>query len=91
MYFQDRSAYSAAEKYVDRFWEYINRSQTQDAEFIFWEYINGIFVAACTNRETCALSKEPVLSMKYIQYFSFFSTSFLFKAYNIINLLKLDC
>jgi hypothetical protein len=24
---QDRSAYSAAVKYVDRFWEYINRSQ----------------------------------------------------------------
>jgi hypothetical protein len=27
VYFQDRSAYSAAGKYVDRSWEYINRSQ----------------------------------------------------------------
>ncbi len=29
-YFQDRSAYSAAGKYVDRSWEYINRSQTHE-------------------------------------------------------------
>jgi hypothetical protein len=28
IYFQDQSAYSAAGKYVDRFWEYISRSQT---------------------------------------------------------------
>ncbi len=28
IYFQDRSAFSAAGKYVDRSWEYINRSQT---------------------------------------------------------------
>jgi hypothetical protein len=30
IYSQDRSAYSAAGKYVDRFWEYINRSQTYE-------------------------------------------------------------
>jgi hypothetical protein len=30
IYFQDRSAYSAAGKYEDQSWEYINRSQTQD-------------------------------------------------------------
>ncbi len=30
IYFQDRSAYSAAGKYVDRSWEYINRSQTHE-------------------------------------------------------------
>ncbi len=29
-YFQDRFAYSAAGKYVDRSWEYINRSQTHE-------------------------------------------------------------
>ncbi len=30
IYFQDGSAYSAAGKYVDRSWEYINRSQTHE-------------------------------------------------------------
>ncbi len=30
LYFQDRYAYSATGKYVDRFWEYINRSQTHE-------------------------------------------------------------
>ncbi len=30
IYSQDRSAYCAAGKYVDRFWEYINRSQTHE-------------------------------------------------------------
>jgi hypothetical protein len=39
-------------KYVDRSWEYINRSQTykcgnwtEAAQFLFWEHINGIFVS----------------------------------------------
>jgi hypothetical protein len=27
---RDKSAYSAARKFVDRSWEYINRSQTQE-------------------------------------------------------------
>ncbi len=31
IYFQDRSAYSAAGKYVNRSWQYINRSQTHKA------------------------------------------------------------
>ncbi len=30
IYIQDRSAYSAARKYVDRSWEYINPSQTHE-------------------------------------------------------------
>ncbi len=30
IYFQDRSAYSAAGKYADRSWEYINGSQTHE-------------------------------------------------------------
>jgi hypothetical protein len=32
IYSQDRSAYSAAGKYVDQFWEYLNRSQTHECE-----------------------------------------------------------
>jgi hypothetical protein len=53
----DRSVYFAAAKYVDRSWEYINRSQTHEcenwdyAQFPEKEYINGIFVAVRTDRE----------------------------------------
>ncbi len=53
--FQDWSAYSAEGKYVDRSWEYINRSQTHEclnveigteaAQFPEKEDINGIFLA----------------------------------------------
>ncbi len=52
IFFQDWSAYSAAGKYVDRSWEYINCSQnenveigTEAAQFPEKEYVNVIFVA----------------------------------------------
>jgi hypothetical protein len=49
LYFQDRSAYSLAGKYV-RSWEYINRSQMR--KFPEMAYINGIFVAVyCGERQ----------------------------------------
>ncbi len=49
---RERSAYSAAGKYVDRSWEYINCSQTHEcgkigieaAQFPEKEYITGIFL-----------------------------------------------
>jgi hypothetical protein len=52
-YFLDRSAYSAARKYVDRSWEYINRSRTHEWGNWDWGhaiprkgiYINGIFLS----------------------------------------------
>ena len=54
IYFQDQSANSAAGKYVDWSWEYINRSQTHELEFGTEavpfpekEYINGIL--QCSN------------------------------------------
>ncbi len=51
--YSHRSAYSVAGKYVDRSWEYINHSQKHEclnleiwtAQFLFWEYINRIFMA----------------------------------------------
>jgi hypothetical protein len=52
VYSQDRSAYSAAGKYVDRSWEYISRSQTHEwrigteAQFLFWEYLFPVFTIA---------------------------------------------
>jgi hypothetical protein len=46
------SAYSAAGKYVDRSWEYVNRSHTHNveigteaAQFLEKQFINGIFLA----------------------------------------------
>jgi hypothetical protein len=36
IYFQDRSAYFAAAKYVDLFWKYINRSQTHECRNWDW-------------------------------------------------------
>ncbi len=71
IYSQDRCAFSAAGKYVDRFWEYINPSNshmnveigTETALFLFWEYINGIFVAVWP---TESISKDfpPVLTLR---------------------------
>ncbi len=57
IYFQDRSVYFAAAKYVDLSWEYANRSQTHECENWDWEaaqvpekeYINGIFSAVHTH------------------------------------------
>ncbi len=52
MYFQNWSAYSAAGKYVDWSWEYLNRSQTPEcwirteaAQFPEKDYKNVIFLA----------------------------------------------
>ncbi len=50
IYSHDRSAYSAAGKFVDRSWEHINLPQTHeygnwDSQFLFWEHIYGIFFA----------------------------------------------
>ncbi len=55
IYSHDRSAYSAAGKFAYRSWEYINRLQAHECgklglrppQFLFREYINGIFVAVC--------------------------------------------
>ncbi len=53
IYFQNRSAYSAAGKCVGWSWEYINRTQTQEcgveigteaAQFPEKEYLNGILL-----------------------------------------------
>ncbi len=52
IYYKNQPAYSAAGKFVDWSWEYINRSQTHEckirteaAQFLEKEYRNGIFIA----------------------------------------------
>ncbi len=37
IYFQDRSAYPTAGKYVDQSWEYINRPQTHECGNWYWD------------------------------------------------------
>jgi hypothetical protein len=63
-------------KYVDRSWEYINRSQAHEcenwaeaAQFIFWEYIFGIFVAVlppwhCALRLLCTVCPCIIETLK---------------------------
>jgi hypothetical protein len=46
-----RSAYSAAGKYVDRFWEYINRSQTQKCGN--WDWGRAIPFLGIHKRDFC--------------------------------------
>ncbi len=64
-YSHDGSAYSAAGKYVDRTWKYINRSHPHECghgseatQFVFWEYINGLFVSQLGNSQICYYIKK---------------------------------
>ncbi len=60
IYVQDRSAYSAAGKYVDRSWEYINRSQIHECRNWDWGRAiprkgihNGYFLCSVWTRILC--------------------------------------
>jgi hypothetical protein len=65
IYFQDRSACSAAWKYVDQSysWEYINCSQTHECgnwQFPEKEYINEIFLAVLNLKKRLERTFSPM-------------------------------
>ncbi len=57
LYFQDRSVYFAAARYVDRSWEYINPSQTWMLELgLRWKYQFSVYCAcAAFNQQVWTL------------------------------------
>ncbi len=66
--FQDRSAYSAAWKYVDRSWEYITCSQTHECGNWDWGHAiprKGIhkWDFPCSACQTNGLANMPILSL----------------------------
>jgi hypothetical protein len=56
IYFQDRSAYSAARKYVDRSWEYINSSKTHDCGN--WDWDRAIPRKGKHKRDFCCSAEQ---------------------------------
>ncbi len=78
IYFQDRSVYSAAGKYLDRFWEYINRSQTHECgnwnwgrEIPFLGIRKWDFRCSAVQYPLSSLSKEA--TNPFIQLFDVFA------------------